>query len=135
MSTIILNFDGRFAQRQSLRKYHYWNSLNRRYNATVSVIEEDFGRAHIRFPPGAYSDMTLKNILGRYRHLPGISSVRMDTETYGMSAAASGNFSAVLQELIPKRRSLESFHLQFWIRTHVCIRLNGLGLGQLHREV
>ena len=27
--------------------------------------------------------MTLKHILSRYRHLPGIESVRMDTQTFG----------------------------------------------------
>ena len=83
MSTIILDFDDRFMLRMPLRKYHYWDSLNRRYNATITVLEEDQSRAHIRFPPGAYSENTLKHILSRYRYLPGISSVRMDTQTFG----------------------------------------------------
>jgi hypothetical protein len=30
ISTIILNFDTKFARRLPLRKYHYWNALNRR---------------------------------------------------------------------------------------------------------
>ncbi len=35
-------------------------------------------RAFIRFPEGKYSDLELKAILRKYRHLPGISGVRMD---------------------------------------------------------
>ena len=48
-----------------------------------TVLEEDRSRAHIRIPPKGYTDMTLKHILSRYRHLPGIQSVRMDTQTFG----------------------------------------------------
>jgi hypothetical protein len=48
-----------------------------------TVLEEDRSRAHIRIPPKGYNDMTLKHILSRYRHLPGIQSVRMDTQTFG----------------------------------------------------
>ena len=85
--------------------------------ANITVIEEDFARAHIRFPIGTYSDLTLKNILSRYRHLPGISSVRMDTQTYGspvmenaMEMANWQNSStSALEMLIPKRRSLFSW--------------------------
>ena len=85
--------------------------------ANITVIEEDFARAHIRFPIGAYSDMNLKNILSRYRHLPGISSVRMDTQTYGspvMEHASkkmmnTNSSSSALELLIPKKRSLFSW--------------------------
>ena len=86
--------------------------------ANITVIEEDFARAHIRFPIGTYSDLTLKNILSRYRHLPGISSVRMDTQTYGspvMEMANPENYNwknsstSALEMLIPKRRTLFSW--------------------------
>lgn len=113
VSTIILNFDDRFMRRMPLRKYHYWDSLNRRYNATITVIEEDYPRAHIRIPPGAYTDMELKHILSRYRRLPGIVSVRMDTQTYGdieaVATAVGQQNSTLVQELIPRRRSLQSW--------------------------
>ena len=88
-------------RRMPLRKYHYWDSLNRRYNATITVLEEDYSLAHIRIPPGAYTDMTLKHILSRYRHLPGISSVRMDTQTFGdieaVANAADSKNSSILE--------------------------------------
>jgi len=113
VSTIILNFDERFMRRMPLRKYHYWDSLNRRYNATITVLEEDRSRAHIRIPPKGYTDMTLKHILSRYRHLPGIESVRMDTQTFGDIEAVENKAdfknTSILEELIPKRRSLESW--------------------------
>ena len=63
--------------------------------ANITVIEEDFARAHIRFPVGTYSDLILKNILNRYRHLPGIASVRMDTQTYGSPVMDSAAAQAV----------------------------------------
>ena len=108
--------------------------------ANITVIEEDFARAHIRFPIGAYSDMNLKNILSRYRHLPGISSVRMDTQTYGspvMEHASktkmnTNSSSSALELLIPKKRSLFSW-LQLSqgdrnvLDTHITIQ----GLGKL----
>ena len=75
VSTLLLQFDKRFTLRMPLKKYNYWDSLNRRYFANITVIEEDVARAHIRFRPGAYSDLELKSILSRYRRLPGIDSV------------------------------------------------------------
>ena len=75
VSTLLLQFDKRFTLRMPLKKYNYWDSLNRRYLANITVIEEDVARAHIRFRPGAYSDLELKSILSRYRRLPGIDSV------------------------------------------------------------
>ena len=138
VSTIILNFDKRFTRRTPLRKYEYWDSLNKRYMANITVIEEDFARAHIRFPIGTYSDLTLKNILSRYRHLPGISSVRMDTQTYGSPVMEMSNWqnssstTSALEMLIPKKRSLFSW-LQLSqgdrnvLDTHITIQ----GLGKL----
>ena len=145
VSTIILNFDKRFTRRTPLRKYEYWDSLNKRYMANITVIEEDFARAHIRFPIGTYSDLTLKNILSRYRHLPGISSVRMDTQTYGspvMEMANPENYNwknsstSALEMLIPKRRTLFSW-LQLSqgdrnvLDTHITIQ----GLGKLRNTI
>ena len=113
--------------------------------ANITVIEEDFARAHIRFPIGTYSDLTLKNILSRYRHLPGISSVRMDTQTYGspvMEMANPENYNwknsstSALEMLIPKRRTLFSW-LQLSqgdrnvLDTHITIQ----GLGKLRNTI
>jgi hypothetical protein len=84
--------------------------------ANITVIEEEHARAHIRFPKGAHTDLKLKAILRRYMRLPGIASVRMDSQTFGSPELieSSGNnststTSSLLQDLIPKRRSLESW--------------------------
>ena len=110
--------------------------------ANITVIEEDFARAHIRFPIGTYSDLTLKNILSRYRHLPGISSVRMDTQTYGSPVMEISNWqnssstTSALEMLIPKKRSLFSW-LQLSqgdrnvLDTHITIQ----GLGKLRNTI
>ena len=86
VSTLLLQFDKRFTLRMPLKKYNYWDSLNRRYLANITVIEEDVARAHIRFRPGAYSDLELKHILSQYRRLPGIDSVGKSTISYIFSA-------------------------------------------------
>ena len=74
--------------------------------ANITVIEEDFARAHIRFPIGTYSDLILKNILNRYRHLPGIASVRMDTQTYGSPVMDSAAAQAVNRYIFLIKMSL-----------------------------
>ena len=98
VSTLLLQFDKRFTLRMPLKKYNYWDSLNRRYLANITVIEEDVARAHIRFRPGAYSDLELKSILSRYRRLPGIDSV-------GKSFPSLFGLKALL--CFPKRRQLQ----------------------------
>ena len=81
VSTIILNFDKNFLRRVPLRKYQHWRTLNRRYKANITILEEGESRAYIRFPQGIHSDdLKLKAILRKYRNLPGIASVQVSIE-------------------------------------------------------
>ena len=80
VSTIILNFSEDYLRRLPMRKYTFWDALNRKYHTNITIMEEDKRRAYIRFPEGKYKDLELKAILRKYRQLPGIASVRMDIE-------------------------------------------------------
>ena len=80
VSTVILNFRKEFLRRLPLKKYHYWDKFNRRYNANTTILEEGDSRAYIRFPQGIHSDdLKLKSILRSYRNLPGIERIEVYT--------------------------------------------------------
>ena len=74
-----------------------------------TVLEEDRSRAHIRIPPKGYTDMTLKHILSRYRHLPGIESVRMDTQTFGDIEAVENKADSKNSSILEGENSLNSY--------------------------
>jgi hypothetical protein len=37
VSTIVLNFDKGFLRRLPMHRYHYWNSLNKKYLANITI--------------------------------------------------------------------------------------------------
>lgn len=110
VSTIILNFSKDYLRRLPLRQYHFWQALNKRYNSSITVLEEIKHRAFIRFPEGKYSDLELKAILRRYRQLPGITSVLMDVEHPTQHAQAQSLMWTNSSYLfLPPKKSLASW--------------------------
>ena len=86
VSTVILNFRKEFLRRLPLKKYHYWDKFNRRYNANTTILEEGDSRAYIRFPQGIHSDdLKLKSILRSYRNLPGIERIEVYIYIYNIT--------------------------------------------------
>ena len=76
------------------RKYEFWDSLNKKYSANITILEEENSRAYIRFPKGIHSDdLKLKAILRKYRQLPGIVSVNMDRQMSTVSNVDSFRYS------------------------------------------
>eukprot|EP00094_Tigriopus_californicus_P000990 TCALIF_00958-PA protein Name:"Protein of unknown function" AED:0.30 eAED:0.30 QI:77/1/0/1/1/0.5/2/0/489 len=108
ISTIVLHFSKAYLDRVPMRNYNFWEALNRRYGTNITILEPSKSRAFIRFPDSRFTDLELKAILRRYRHLPGISSVRMDTEHREPQEAEQfwANSSYLI---IPPRRSLLSW--------------------------